>query len=152
MPDKDPTLEQDVRQRLTAGMTPGLVAARRQRYLPLQILMLLALVTSLALSSRTLPQWQVALTALAVVVLAVLTVRGYRRIVAQPGTQPSAAEVAALVSASWRCGTCREVVLPFESECPRCGAISHPGWTLAFGIAFGLGMSLLALWRAGYFD
>ena len=56
-----------------------------------------------------------------------------------------------VASKSQRCARCQGVILPEESECPQCGMLRHPRWALAFGIAFGIGMTALALWRIGFF-
>ena len=150
---EDTALGQDVQQRLAAGTTPEMAAAQRKRFATLQSLILLSVVLNFvqALASRTARSWQVALWASAVVVLAALMARAYRRLAPHPGRVSSEAEVAAVASRSQRCGRCRTVILPDEGECSRCGMLRHPRWALAFGIAFGLGMTALALWRAGFF-
>jgi hypothetical protein len=146
-------LAQDVQRRVAVGITPEMAAAQRRRFATLQGLLLLSLVINLlaALADRAASSWQVVLWASAVGGLAALMVRGYRRLVAHPGRTASEAELAEVASRSQRCGRCQNVILPEERECPQCGVLRHPSWTLAFGIAFGVGMTALALWRAGLF-
>ena len=149
----DSALRRDVQRRIAAGFTPEMAAASRRRHAVLQSLILLGLVINLAfLVSSSQPRtWLGGASAVAVVLLAALAVRGYRRLVPHPGQASSEDDLAEIASKSHRCEGCNGVILPEESECPLCGSVRHPRLTLAFGIAFGLGMTMLALWRAGVF-
>ena len=149
----DTALRQDVERRVAAGITPEMATAQRRRFVTLHGLILFSLLLNLlvALASRPASSWQIVISAVAVVVLVAFTVRGYLRLVPQTGVSISDAEVTEVASRSHRCERCQDVMLPEDDECPQCGVLRHPRWTLAFGIAFGVGMTILALWRAGFF-
>jgi uncharacterized paraquat-inducible protein A len=143
--------QEDVERRVAMGLTPEMAAASRRRFVVLQGFILMSLVFNLvaALAGHEPSSWQVVVNALAVVVVAALVVRGYQRLGPRVGRAVSGEELAAVATMSRRCERCECVVLPEEDECPRCGSVKHPRLTLTFGVAFGVGMTLLALWRVG---
>jgi hypothetical protein len=148
---QDPTLKDDVRRRVAMGLTPEMAAASRKRFALLQGTVILALALNLISTLNQGGAMSVG-ALLSIVALAVVVVAAawrYWRLSPRPGQTPSDSDVDALLGHSYRCARCNTVVLPAETECPQCGAVKHPRWTLAFGIVFGFAMFALALWRAG---
>jgi len=153
MGPEDPTFRDDLGRRVAEGLTPEMSGASRRRFALLQGAIILGLglifVSTLAVKGPASAQTLLSTTALVVVVTA--TVWRYRRLSPQPGHSFSDGELSAVANRSYRCTTCRTIVLPGETECPQCGGLKHPRWALAFGIMFGVAMTALALWRAGGF-
>jgi hypothetical protein len=146
----DPAFREDLQRRVADGLTSEMAVASRGRFAILQVAIVLALALDVAF---TLPEGATSARSIvsmaAIVVVVGATAWRYRRFSPRPGHTVSEDELAALAAQSYRCGGCQTVVLPEEAECPRCGALRHPRRTLAFGIAFGIAMTMLALWRAG---
>jgi hypothetical protein len=151
MAAEDPTFRDDLRRRVAQGRTPEMASASRTRFVLLQGLVILALGIDWlsALRSRPAQAW---VSGLVLILLVAAAAWRYGRFSPEGGLAVTDDELASLSARSYRCGTCRTVVLPAESECPQCGALKHPHRTLAFGIAFGLAMTGWCLWRAGLFD
>jgi len=146
----DLAFQADLQRRVAEGLTPEMAVASRARFAILQVAILLALGLDVAFafpggatSARSI------LSMAAIVVVLGAMARRYRRFSPRPGHAVSEGELAAIAARSYRCGGCQTVVLPEEADCPRCGALRHPRRALAFGIVFGVGMTMLALWRAG---
>jgi hypothetical protein len=148
----DPTLRDDLHRRAAEGITPEMSAASRRRFALLQAALLVALAIDLVavLSAGAAPVRSLASTAALAVVLGA-TIWRYRRFSPRSGQVLANDDVAALLPRSFRCSRCHTVVLPEESECPRCGSLRNPKWALVFGVLFGVSMTVLALWRAGMF-
>lgn len=154
MGDVDHVFMNDLERRIAQGLTPEMVAASRRRYAILQGAVALAL--GLDLTFRLAREGPTSLGSLLsmAALFVVLAVSAWRYQRFAPGNRGirGATDLAAVARQSYRCRDCRTILLPAESECPTCGTVRHPRSTLAFGILFGLGMTALALWRAGFFD
>ena len=149
----DPAFREDLRRRVADGITPEMAGASRGRFAILQGTILLALVldVAFALPERAASARSIfSMAAMAVVVGA--TVWRYGRFSPRAGHAVSEDELAALAARSYRCARCQAVVLPEEEECPQCGSLRQPRRALAFGIVFGISMTMLALWRAGLLE
>jgi hypothetical protein len=88
---------------------------------------------------------------LGLAVLVIVLILKYSRIRAVAGRHATDEEVTEAARGARACGRCSTTVLGSEAECPQCGLLQHPRAALLFGIAFGIGMFLLALWRTGWF-
>ena len=150
MAAEDPTFRDDLRRRIAQGRTPEMASASRTRFALLQGLVILALGIDWLAALRSGPA-QAWVSGLLLILAVAATAWRYGHFSPEGGLAVTDDELASLSASSYRCDTCRAVVLPTESECPQCGALKHPHWALAFGIAFGLAMTGWCLWRAGLF-
>jgi len=150
---EDPMFRDDVRRRAAEGLSTEMAAACRKRFAVLQAIVIAALAFNLAvtISQKGAASLQGVASITAMVVVVVAAGSRYRRFRSRPGRVVDGEALMAVAARSHRCAKCGSVLLPTESDCPRCGSLRHPGQALAFGIIFGLAMTALAIWRSGVF-